>query len=74
MSSYRLTKIRWRCIGGQIIQRPHQNNGHSLLQVSYLNNRFYFCGTETATVHAGYMEGAVIAAREVARKISRSNH
>ena len=58
----------------QIIQRPHQNNGHSLLQVPYLNGRFYCCGTETATIHAGYMEGAVTAAREVARKISRSNH
>ena len=60
--------------GNQIIERPHQNNGHSLLQVPYLNDRFYFCGTEAATAHPGYMEGAVIAAREVARKISHSSN
>lgn len=56
--------------GNPVIHRPHQNNGHSLLQVPYLNNKFYFCGTETAIDAAGYMEGAVIAAREVARKIA----
>lgn len=55
--------------GSTAIHRPHQNNGHPLLQVPYLNGRFYFCGTETATAHPGYMEGAVVAAQTMAQKI-----
>lgn len=54
--------------GNQIVLRPHQNNGHPLLQKSYMNNKLYFSGTETATEFAGYMEGALISAlRVVAR-------
>lgn len=30
--------------GNQVIQRPHQNNGHVLLQKSYMNNRLFFSG------------------------------
>lgn len=52
--------------GNQLIQRPHQNNGHPLLQQSYLNDKLYFSGTETATEFAGYMEGAVISAMKIA--------
>lgn len=52
--------------GNQLIQRPHQNNGHPLLQQSYLNGKLYFSGTETATEFAGYMEGAVISAIKMA--------
>jgi len=52
--------------GNQLIQRPHQNNGHPLLQQSYLNDKLYFLGTETATEFAGYMEGAVISAMKIA--------
>lgn len=55
--------------GNTVYQRPHQNNGHPLLQQSYLNDRLYFCGTETATAFPGYMEGAVIAAKSVAAKL-----
>lgn len=54
----------------QIIERPHQNNGHPLLQESYLDNKLYFCGTETSTEFAGYMEGAVQSARRVASQIN----
>jgi monoamine oxidase len=54
--------------GNQIIQRPHQNNGHILLQKSYMNNRLFFSGTETATEFSGYMEGAVHAAIKIADK------
>ena len=32
--------------GTQNIQRPHQNNGHPLLQNGYMNNKLYFSGTE----------------------------
>jgi len=49
--------------GNPIIQRPHQNNGHPLLQKDYLNEKLLFCGTETSSEFAGYMEGAVIAAK-----------
>lgn len=57
--------------GNQIIQRPHQNNGHPLLQTAYMNGKLFFCGTETATAHAGYMEGAVISAKKIAHSLLR---
>jgi monoamine oxidase len=49
--------------GNHIIQRPHQNNGHPLLQKGYLGDKLYFGGTETSTQSPGYMEGAVISAQ-----------
>jgi monoamine oxidase len=52
--------------GNQLIQRPHQNNGHLLLQKSYMNNRLFFSGTETDTEFGGYMEGAVNSALKIA--------
>ena len=55
--------------GPQIIQRPHQNNGHPLLQNGYMNNKFYFSGTETSSVFAGFMEGAICAAIKMAEII-----
>ncbi|MDY2587865.1 flavin monoamine oxidase family protein [Winogradskyella aquimaris] len=39
--------------------RAHQNNGHPLLQKTYMNERLFFCNTETATEFSGYMEGAI---------------
>lgn len=57
------------CTGTHIYQRPHQNNGHLLLQQSYMNGRLYFCGTETATAFPGYMEGAVVAASSTVDKL-----
>jgi monoamine oxidase len=53
----------------QIIQRPHQNNGHKLLQNSYLGGKLYFSATETSSSYPGYMEGAVCAAKRVVREI-----
>lgn len=55
--------------GPQLIQRPHQHNGHPLLQESYMNGKLYFSGTETAPQFGGYMEGAIISAINVAEKI-----
>ena len=52
--------------GNQIIQRPHQNNGHPLLQKSYMNDKLHFAGTESATEFSGYMEGAIISALKIA--------
>jgi monoamine oxidase len=53
-----------------IIPRPHYNNGHSLLQQSYMNGKLFFGVTETAIQYGGYMEGAVIAAQSVANKMA----
>ncbi len=53
----------------QIIHRPHQYNGHPLLQQSYMNGKLFFSGTETASEFPGYMEGAVIAAKFMANKL-----
>ncbi|MGV3686275.1 MAG: flavin monoamine oxidase family protein [Daejeonella sp.] len=56
--------------GNQIIQRPHQNNGHPLLQKSYMDGKLFFAATETADEHSGYMEGAIIAAQSIADKLA----
>jgi monoamine oxidase len=34
-----------------------------------MNNKLYFSGTETSTVFAGYMEGAICAATKMAEII-----
>jgi len=54
----RLNKIS---IIWMIIPQPHHNNGHPLLQQSYLNGKLLFVAIETAMQYGGYMEGAVIA-------------
>lgn len=51
--------------GNQIIQRPHQYNGHPLLLQSYMNGKLFFAGTETSSQYPGYMEGAVYSALKV---------
>lgn len=55
--------------GSPILDHPHQNNGHPLFQMDYMNGKLLFCGTETASQFPGYMEGAVEAAIRVAEKI-----
>ena len=52
--------------GPPLVLRPHQNNGHPALLSRYMHGRLHICGTETATEHPGYMEGAVVAAQTVA--------
>ena len=56
--------------GSPWMLRPHQNNGHPLLQQGYMNGKLYFAGTETATEHAGYMEGAIQSAKRMARSLT----
>ncbi|GAB3765107.1 flavin monoamine oxidase family protein [Spirosoma pomorum] len=56
--------------GNPVIHRPHQNNGHALLQTPYLNGKLYLGGTETATESPGYMEGAVASARRLATQLA----
>lgn len=55
--------------GTPVILRPHQDNGHPVLRSSYMNGKFHFCGTETATACPGYMEGAVVAAKFIADRL-----
>lgn len=55
--------------GNPIIEHPHQNGGHPLLQKAYMNGNLLFCGSETASSFPGYMEGAVKAAIKVAEMI-----
>ena len=57
--------------GNPSMLRPHQNNGHPVLHQAYMNGKLYFSGTETATEYAGYMEGAIIAAKKTARILTR---
>jgi monoamine oxidase len=52
-------------IGNPFTQRPHQNNGHTLLQQAYMDGKLLFSGTETATEFAGYMEGAIVSALKI---------
>lgn len=56
--------------GNQLIERPHQNNGHANLQKAYADGMLYFCGTETSTEFSGYMEGAIQSAKRVAGLIT----
>ncbi len=56
--------------GSQDIQRPHQNNGHPILQREYMEGRLFFSNTETAGEYSGYMEGAVLSSRELLKRLS----
>ena len=49
---------------------PHQNNGHPLFRQTYLNDKFYMSGAETAANFPGYMDGAVQSAMFVSKAIS----
>jgi monoamine oxidase len=47
----------------------HQNNGHDLLKLPYMNDKLFFAGTETSSIHPGYLEGAVRSANRVSKII-----
>lgn len=59
-------------ISNPSILRPHQNNGHSLLQESYFNGKLYFSGTECSIKNPGYMEGAISSAKRVFKQLNGS--
>jgi monoamine oxidase len=44
----------------------HQHNGHSIYRNTWYKGRLMVAGSETASAFAGYMNGAVCSAREVA--------
>lgn len=48
---------------------PHQNNGHSIFQQSFLDKRFLIAGSETASEFPGYMDGAVESAYRASSQI-----
>lgn len=50
---------------------PHQNNGHSIFQQSFLDNRLLLSGSETATEYPGYMDGAVESAYRAVRQLKQ---
>jgi len=50
---------------------PHQNNGHPIFRQGYWDDKLYLGGSETASSHPGYMEGAVVSAEWLAGRIRR---
>jgi monoamine oxidase len=50
---------------------PHANNGHSIYENSYMNNKLFFTGTETSNTFGGYMEGAIFSSAAIATKVSQ---
>lgn len=48
---------------------PHQNNGHPELRESAFNGKLIFSGTESASEHPGYMDGAVYSGFHSAKKV-----
>lgn len=50
---------------------PHFNNGHAVFEQSYMNDKLFFTGTETAKTSSGYMDGAIMASKSIADKISK---
>lgn len=48
---------------------PHQNNGHRIFQEPLYRGKIFFSNSETSTIYGGYMEGAVYAANQTAKKI-----
>ena len=50
---------------------PHQHNGHHIYRESYLNNKLWIAGSETAAQYPGYMEGAVRSAAFIYKKLKQ---
>lgn len=44
---------------------PHFNNGHSIYQQKFLNDKFIIAGSETSPSYGGYMEGAIYRGNQV---------
>ncbi len=48
---------------------PHQNNGHSVFQESFLDGKLMIAGAETASQFPGYMDGALRSAQFIVKKL-----
>lgn len=53
---------------------PHQNNGNSIFQEPLFGGKLWLSNSETSPVFGGYMEGAVYAANQTARRIIEDEH
>jgi monoamine oxidase len=51
---------------------PHHNNGHSVYQNSFLNNKLIIGGTETSEKFGGYMEGAIIRGNQIVNNLNNN--
>ena len=49
---------------------PRNNFGHEIYQKTFLDGMLIFAGTETSKQEAGFMEGAVLSAKEIDARIS----
>ena len=52
---------------------PHQNNGSSIFKEPLFGGKVWVSNSETSAVYGGYMEGAVYAANQVAKKITEED-
>ena len=50
---------------------PHQNNGHSIFQQAFFDQRLIIAGSETATEFPGYMDGVVESAQRTVRQLKK---
>jgi len=50
---------------------PHQNNGNKLFSNDFMEGKLLIAGSETASNHPGYMNGAVQSAQQVVKKINQ---
>jgi monoamine oxidase len=48
---------------------PHLNNGNSIYQEIFLNNKFIVAGSETSPSYGGYMEGAIYRGNQILEKL-----
>lgn len=50
---------------------PHFNNGHSIYQQTFFNQKLIIAGTETSSSFGGYMEGAIFRGNEVLQQLKK---
>lgn len=55
--------------GSTMDLKAHQNNAHPLFDESYMGKKLFFSGTETAQNFSGYMEGAILSAKNTADRL-----
>lgn len=48
---------------------PHFNNGHSIYQQDFLNNKLIIAGSETSPSYSGYMEGAIYRGDQISEQL-----
>lgn len=51
---------------------PHHYNGHIVYKKGYLTEKLYFAGTETSSLNGGYMDGAVVSAKNLVSQLLAS--